>query len=120
MRLVGLEVTGWSDVGARDWDYDDLDGIVGPIRVIDGGIGISDCHETLMSGQPAVAGHPPLVDKIARILLEELKTVAGSGDPSAFKTRFKNALSALAGLFRYREAEPYALLLKGEDRVEAT
>ncbi len=60
---------------------------------------------------------PALVKKIARILLEELKASAASGDARAFKTRFKNALSALAGLFRYREVEPYALLLNGEDLV---
>ena len=34
----------------------------------------------------------------------------------SFQTRFENALSATAGLFRYREVEPFALLA-GRDAV---
>jgi hypothetical protein len=51
-----------------------------------------------------------LVTRIARIVSLELANVAGTNNPKLFKTRFKNALSALAGLFRYREVQPFALL----------
>jgi len=41
----------------------------------------------------------------------------------SFKVRFKNTLSAIAGLFRWREIEPYALLASDEEpaaRLEQT
>lgn len=56
-----------------------------------------------------------LVTRIARIVSLELANVAGANNPKQFKTRFKNALSALAGLFRYREIQPFALL-RSENR----
>lgn len=55
-----------------------------------------------------------LVATIARIVADELESVARTRRAADFKVRFKNALSALAGLFRYRETEPYALL-KADD-----
>lgn len=51
-----------------------------------------------------------LVAAIARIVADELESAAQAKNPGKFRVRFKNALSALAGLFRYRETEPYALL----------
>jgi hypothetical protein len=48
-----------------------------------------------------------LVDKIVAIVSEELVRLTAI---LSFQIRFKNALSAIAGLFRYREVEPYALL----------
>ncbi len=56
-----------------------------------------------------------LVTRIARIVSLELNNIAGTNNPKQFKTRFKNALSALAGLFRYREVQPFALL-RNENR----
>lgn len=58
--------------------------------------------------------NPKLVARIARIVADELETTAQAKNPGKFRVRFKNAMSALAGLFRYREVEPYALL-KGDD-----
>ncbi|RWK87958.1 MAG: hypothetical protein EOR52_14990 [Mesorhizobium sp.] len=54
-----------------------------------------------------------LVKQIVVLLGRELRSLQSS---AWFKTRFKNALSALAGLFRYREVEPYALL-SGRDPI---
>ena len=48
-----------------------------------------------------------LVGEIAKLVLEDLAQLVRH---RSFKTRFKNALSALAGMFRYREVEPFALL----------
>ena len=51
-----------------------------------------------------------LVGRIITILSSELSRLAQSKSNSGFQVRFKNALLALAGIFRYREIEPYALL----------
>ena len=51
-----------------------------------------------------------LVARIAAMIASELSRVASAGRANALQIRFKNALSALAGLFRFREVEPYALL----------
>jgi hypothetical protein len=48
-----------------------------------------------------------LVNKILELVSEELINLASR---LSFKSKFKNALLALAGLFRYREVDPYALL----------
>lgn len=48
-----------------------------------------------------------LVHSIVEVLSDELEDLR---QRLWFKVRFKNALSALAGLFRYREIEPFALL----------
>jgi hypothetical protein len=50
---------------------------------------------------------PDLVDKIVELVSLELIHLT---EHLSFKVRFKNALSAIAGLFRYREIERYALL----------
>jgi hypothetical protein len=50
---------------------------------------------------------PKIVGDIVTIISDELIKLA---EKLSFKVRFKNALSALAGLFRYREIEPFALL----------
>jgi hypothetical protein len=50
---------------------------------------------------------PDLVDKIVGLMSLELIHLT---EHLSFKVRFKNALSAIAGLFRYREIERYALL----------
>ena len=55
-----------------------------------------------------------LVAQIARIVGDELESTAKAKNSGKFRVRLKNALSALAGLFRYREVEPYALL-KADD-----
>ena len=54
-----------------------------------------------------------LVERIARIVADELESIAQSNSSRRFGIRFKNAMLALAGLFRYREVEPFALL-RGE------
>lgn len=56
------------------------------------------------------------VKDILELVSEELKDLTEKG---SFKTRFKNALSAAAGLFRYRVVEPYALLA-GQDPLADT
>jgi hypothetical protein len=48
-----------------------------------------------------------LVDKIVDLASNELVYLT---ERLSFQTRFKNALSATAGLFRYREVEPFALI----------
>lgn len=48
-----------------------------------------------------------LVDEIVDLTSNELVYLT---EKLSFQTRFKNALSATAGLFRYREVEPFALL----------
>ena len=48
-----------------------------------------------------------LVDEIVGLASNELVYLT---ETLSFQTRFKNALSATAGLFRYREVEPFALL----------
>jgi hypothetical protein len=48
-----------------------------------------------------------LVNKVIEVVSDELVHLT---ERLWFKVRFKNALSALAGLFRYREVEPFALL----------
>ena len=48
-----------------------------------------------------------LVKKVIEVVSDELVHLT---ERLWFKVRFKNALSALAGLFRYREVEPFALL----------
>ena len=50
---------------------------------------------------------PDLVDKIVGLMSLELIHLT---EHLSFKVRFKNALSAIAGLFRYREIERFALL----------
>lgn len=50
---------------------------------------------------------PDLVRGIVLIVSTELEELANK---SEFRRRFVNTLSAIAGLFRYREIEPYALL----------
>jgi hypothetical protein len=50
---------------------------------------------------------PVLVDKLVEMMSGELLRLTESPN---FQIRFKNALSAIAGLFRYREVEPFALL----------
>lgn len=57
-----------------------------------------------------------LVAGIAKIVSVELKKVVKESNAKRFRVRFKNALSALAGLFRYREVQPYALL-RNESKV---
>jgi hypothetical protein len=52
-----------------------------------------------------------LVAKIADLVTSELRELAAA---RSFGTRLKNALLALAGLFRYRDADPFALL-EGRD-----
>ena len=48
-----------------------------------------------------------LVEEIVDLASNELVYLT---EKLSFQTRFKNALSATAGLFRYREVEPFALL----------
>ncbi|MDA9478904.1 hypothetical protein XI03_31345 [Bradyrhizobium sp. CCBAU 65884] len=48
-----------------------------------------------------------VVEKIVDLASNELVYLT---EKLSFQTRFKNALSATAGLFRYREVEPFALL----------
>jgi hypothetical protein len=48
-----------------------------------------------------------LVDEIVGLASNELVYLT---ERLSFQTRFKNALSATAGLFRYREVDPFALL----------
>ena len=57
-----------------------------------------------------------IVDRIAKSVSAELSTLADTTGAKGFKNRFKNSLLALAGLFRYREVEPYALL-KGSNQT---
>ncbi len=59
---------------------------------------------------------PVSVGKIAAVVSAELSGLAQNRGTKGFQNRFKNALSALAGLFRYREVEPYALL-RGTDQA---
>jgi len=59
-----------------------------------------------------------LVIRIAEILGRELAAIAAAGKPQAFRIRFKNALSALAGLFRFREVEPFALLKSNDPTAQ--
>jgi hypothetical protein len=49
----------------------------------------------------------PLVEDIVRLTSAELTSLT---ERLSFLARFKYALSAIAGLFRYREVEPFALL----------
>lgn len=56
-----------------------------------------------------------LVERIANLALEDLTRLAKTED---FSLRFKNGLSALAGLFRYREVEPRALLAGSDPFAE--
>lgn len=51
-----------------------------------------------------------LLDKLARSLIWQVQT-------GAFKDRFRNTLSALAGLFRWRVVEPFALLRDSDSRA---
>ncbi len=55
-----------------------------------------------------------LVEKIVSIVSAELARLPQA---PAFHIRFMNTLSAIAGLFRYREIEPYALLAAREPAV---
>jgi hypothetical protein len=48
-----------------------------------------------------------LIEQIVDLASNELVYLT---EKLSFQTRFKNALSATAGLFRYREVEPFALL----------
>jgi hypothetical protein len=48
-----------------------------------------------------------LVEKIVSLASSELVNLT---QKLSFQTRFRNALSATAALFRYREVEPFALL----------
>jgi hypothetical protein len=48
-----------------------------------------------------------LIEQILDLAWNELVYLT---EKLSFQTRFKNALSATAGLFRYREVEPFALL----------
>jgi hypothetical protein len=57
-----------------------------------------------------------LVDKLAKMLSQELVQLTSQ---NSFSMRFRNALLALAGLFRYREVERYALLA-GRDPLAQT
>lgn len=57
-----------------------------------------------------------LVDRFLDRLGEELLEQVWS---RSFKAKFKNTLAAIAGLFRWREREPYALLASGEARAAA-
>lgn len=57
-----------------------------------------------------------LVDQIVGLASNELIYLT---EKLSFQTRFKNALSATAGLFRYREVEPFALLA-GRDAAAQT
>lgn len=57
-----------------------------------------------------------LVDKLAKMLSQELVQLTSL---RSFGIRFRNALLALAGLFRYREIERYALLA-GRDPLAQT
>ncbi|MFC1455721.1 hypothetical protein ACETIH_03100 [Microvirga arabica] len=57
-----------------------------------------------------------LVDKILELVSQELINLASQ---LSFRSKFKNALLALAGLFRYREVDPYALLA-GRDPLAQT
>jgi len=57
-----------------------------------------------------------LVEKIVDRASNELIFLT---EKLSFQTRFKNALSATAGLFRYREVEPFALLA-GRDATAQT
>lgn len=57
-----------------------------------------------------------LVDKLAGMLSQELVLLTNKG---SFGIRFRNALLALAGLFRYREVERFALLA-GRDPLAQT
>jgi len=57
-----------------------------------------------------------LVEKIVDRASNELILLT---ERLSFQTRFKNALSATAGLFRYREVEPFALLA-GRDAAAQT
>ena len=50
-----------------------------------------------------------MVDRFLRRLVEELANQVGGRQ---FKQKFRNTLSALAALFRWREVEPFALLAK--------
>lgn len=59
---------------------------------------------------------PELVQKIMTIVSEDLIALT---DKWSFKIRFRNALSALAGLFRYREVNEYALIA-GRDPMAKT
>jgi hypothetical protein len=56
------------------------------------------------------------VQMIATIVSAELSRLVQSNTAKGFQVRFKNALLALAGLFRYREIKPFALL-KGSDKT---
>ncbi|WP_315813853.1 hypothetical protein [Bradyrhizobium sp. SZCCHNR2028] len=57
---------------------------------------------------------PELVERIATLASQDLIAQTERG---AFNIRFKNALSAIAGLFRYREVEPYALMAERDPAV---
>jgi hypothetical protein len=56
-----------------------------------------------------------LVSKIIDAVSAELVQLA---ENLSFQVRFKNALSALAGAFRYREIEPFALLAKRDPAAQ--
>jgi hypothetical protein len=56
-----------------------------------------------------------LVGGIVNVLLDELRLLM---ERVWFQIRFKNALSAIAGLFRYREIEPFALLASRDQTAQ--
>ena len=65
------------------------------------------CDDLVSPGRSARALTSALLDRIVKIVADELVRLTES---LSFETRFKNALSAIAGLFRYREVKPFALV----------
>ena len=59
-----------------------------------------------------LALNPALVKVLAELVARD---IVAQTSALAFKQRFKCAISALAGLFRYREVEPFALLASKDD-----
>jgi hypothetical protein len=105
-RISGLDINGWRDGAARDWEPDEPDVSIEKIRVIDGGIGSVAVQQSsgewtggpqaLLAPHGRGAGWGALGSPDRRIPIAAVLDEHSAADPERFRVSYAAAVNALA------------------------